>query len=186
VKNLFVTISIKNVVPVFDPGNIMLLLMLWAVLGIPLSVLTVILFYAVRWLPFRLAQVLVPLGAGIIFIVVSMSMEPPVPGNSEALRFLIGIFIHPLLFLPPALILQKYLHRIPVMYAVFFTAFISMCILITLGAMQGDQLFVQLNGGEFLWKAMISVARDIITASGAFVLIIMLDIFLTGTEEENP
>ena len=173
-------------VPVFDPGNIMLLLLLWAVLGIPLSILTVVLFYAVRWIPSQPGQALVPLVAGVIFVVVSMSMEPPVPGNSEALRFLIGIFIHPLLFLPPAIVLQKNLHRIPVIYAVFLTAFISMCVLVTLGAMQGDQLYVQFNSVEFLGKAMISVIKDLIIASGVFGLTIMLDIMLTGTKKENP
>jgi len=164
----------------------MLLSMLWIVLGIPLSFLTVVLFFAVRQIPSRLAQVLVPLVAGIIFVVVSMLMEPPVPGNSEALRFLTGIFIHPLLFLPPALVLQKYLHRIPVLYAVIFAAFISMCVLLTLGAMQGDQLSVELNRVQFTWKAMGSVINDLIIASGAFGLIILLDIMVTGTGEENP
>ncbi len=59
---------------------------------------------------------------------------------------MVGIFIHPLLILPHATIMQKYLHRIPVLYAVFFGAFISICVLVGLGATQGDQIFVQLNG----------------------------------------
>ena len=185
-RKLYFIIYIKNVVPVFDPGNLALLLMLWAVLGIPLSFLAVVLFFAVRQIPSRLAQVLVPLIAGIIFVVVSIAMEPPVPGNSEALRFLIGIFIHPLLFLPPAVVLQKNLHRIPVMYAVFFASFISMGVLLTLGAMQGNQLSVALNSVQFTEKAMVSVIRDLIIASGAFGLIILLDIMVTGTEEELP
>ncbi len=173
-------------VPVFDPGNLMLLFMLWTVLGIPLSFLTMVLFYAVRWIPSQLAQSLIPLVAGIIVVIVSMLMEPPVPGNSEALRFLIGIFIHPLLFLPPAIVLQKNLQRIPVMYAVFFSAFISMCVLLTLGAMQGDQLYAELNSVQFTWKAMVLVIKDLIIASAAFGLIILLDIMVTGTGEENP
>ena len=173
-------------VPVFDPGNFMLLLMLWAVLGIPFSVLTVVLFYAVRWIPSRPAQVLIPLVAGIIFVVVGMSMEPPVPGNSEALRFLIGMFSHPLIFVSPAILLHKYLHRIPAAYAVFFAAFIASCVLILLGALQGDLRYVEPDGIQFFLKAMITVIIDLIIASGAFGLIIMLDIMLTGTEVENP
>jgi len=174
------------VVPVFDPGNFMLLVMLWAVLGIPFSVLTVVLFYVVRWMPSRPAQVLIPLVAGIIFVVVGMSMEPPVPGNSEALRFLIGMFSHPLLFVSPAILLHKYLHRIPAAYAVFFAAFIASCVLILPGALQGDLRYVELDGIQFFLKAMITVIIDLIIASGAFGLIIMLDIMLTGTEVENP
>ena len=173
-------------VPVFDPGNFMLLLILWAVLGIPFSVLTVVLFYAVRWIPTRPAQVLVPLVAGIIFVVLGMSMEPPVPGNSEALRFLIGISSHPLLFVSPLILLHKYLHRIPAAYAVFFAAFIASCVLILPGALQGDLRYVELDGIQFFLKAMITVIIDLIIASAAFGLIIILDMMLTGTDGENP
>jgi len=164
----------------------MLLLMLWAVLGIPFSVLTVMLFYAVRWIPTRPAQVLVPLVAGIIFVVAGMSMEPPVPGNSEVMRFLIGISSHPLLFVSPLILLHKYLHRIPAAYAVFFAAFIASCVLISLGALQGDLRYVEPDGIQFFLKAMITVIIDLIIASAAFGLIIMLDMMLTGTEVENP
>jgi hypothetical protein len=174
------------VVPVFDSGNIVLLLMLWAVIGIPISVLTGVLFFAARQIPSRLAQVLIPLAAGILLVIVYMSMEPPLPGNSGTLMFLVGIFIHPLLFLPPVIILQKYLHRIPVVYAVFFAAFIASAVLISPGALQGDQYYVELNGVQFFWEAMKTVIKDLIIASGAFGLIIMLDIIVTGPEEENP
>ena len=172
-------------VPVFDPGNFMLLLMLWAVLGIPFSVLTVGLFYAVRWIPSRPAQVLIPLVAGIIFVVVGMSMEPPVPGNSEALRFLIGMFSHPLLFVSPAILLHKYLHRIPAAYAVFFAAFIASCVLILLGALQGDRLYVELTNMQFIGEAAVTVIKDLIIASGAFGLIIGLDTLLTDRGEKS-
>jgi len=164
----------------------MLLLMLWAVLGIPFSVLTVVLFYAVKWIPTRPAQVLVPLVAGIIFVVVSLSMEPPVPGSSEALRFLIGISSHPLLFVSPMILLHKYLHRIPAAYAVFFAAFIASCVLILPGALQGDLRYVELGALQFFLKAMITAITDLIIASAAFGLIIMLDIVLTGADGENP
>ena len=113
-------------------------------------------------------------------------MEPPVPGNSEALRFLIGMFSHPLIFVCPALLLHKNLHRIPAAYAVLFAAFIASCVLILLGAMQGDLRYVELDGVQFFLKAMITVIIDLIIASGAFGLIIMLDIMLTGTDGENP
>ena len=55
-----------------------------------------------------------------------------------------------------------------------------------LGAMQGDQISVELNSVQFTWKAMGSVINDLIIASGAFGLIILLDIMVTGTGEENP
>jgi hypothetical protein len=174
---------IKNVVPIWDSGNIMLLLMLWAVIGIPLSVLTVALFFAVRWVPSRPAQCLILLVAGILLVVASLSMEPPGPGNSEALRFLTGIFIHPLLFLPPVMVLQKYLHRIPLVYAVFFAALISSCVLISLGALQGERYYVDLNGVQVFWEATVTVIKDVITASAAFGLIIGLDTVLAGSKK---
>jgi hypothetical protein len=164
----------------------MLLLILWAVLGIPFSVLTLGLFYAVRWIPTRQAQVLVPLVAGIIFVVVSLSMEPPVSGNSEALRFLIGFSSHPLLFVSPMILLHKYLHRIPAAYAVFFAAFIASCVLILTGALQGDLRYGEIDALQFFLKAMITAIIDLIIASAAFGLIIMLDMVLTGTDGENP
>ena len=68
----------------------------------------------------------------------------------------------------------------------FFTALISSCFLISLGALQGDQYYAELNVVQFLWKTIISVIRDIITASVAFGLIIGLDVMLPGTEEKNP
>ena len=40
-------------VPIFDPGNFFLLLMLFAVIGIPLSVLTVAIFFVLRFVPSR-------------------------------------------------------------------------------------------------------------------------------------
>jgi hypothetical protein len=164
----------------------MLILILWAVLGIPLAVLTAALFFAARWIPSGAVRALTPLAAGIIFIVASMSMEPPLPGNSEALRFLVGIFTHPLLFLPPFIVLQKYLHRIPVIYAVFFAALISSCVLILSGALQGDQHYVELDVIQFFVRATLTLVEDVIIASGAFGLMIMLDIVVTGPEEKNP
>jgi hypothetical protein len=38
-------------VPVFDPGNLVVVFMLCAVIGIPLSVLTVAIFFVVRQVP---------------------------------------------------------------------------------------------------------------------------------------
>jgi hypothetical protein len=163
----------------------MLLLILWVVLGIPLAVLTAALFFAARWIPSRPVRALIPLAAGIILVVASMSMEPPLPGNSEALRFLAGLFTNPLLFLPPFIVLQNYLHRTPVMYAVFLAALISSCVLISLGALQGDQRFVEPDGIQFFVRATLTVVEDVIIASGAFGLMIMLDIVVTGPEEEN-
>lgn len=98
---------------------------------------------------------------------------------------MVGIFIHPILILPPAIILQKYLHRIPVLYAVFFGAFISISVLVALGTMQGNQIYMQLKGVQFIREEWIAGIKELITASGAFGLIIMLDIILTGTERSN-
>lgn len=171
-------------VPIFDPGNLLLLFFLYATMGIPLSVLTVILFFIIRLIPSRLAQCLIPLVAGVIVVVIALSMEPPT-GNSEGIRFLIGIFINPLLILPPVIILQKYLHRIPIIYAVFFTALISLCVVLSLGALQGDLHIVEYGNTRIIWDSTITVIRDLIIASIVFGLIIGLDRILINSNETN-
>jgi hypothetical protein len=171
-------------VPVFDPGNLLLLFFLYATMGIPLSVLTVILFLGIRLIPSRLAQCLVPLVAGVIVVVMALSMEPPT-GNSEGIRFLIGLFINPLLVLPPIIFMQKYLHRIPVIYAVFFAALISVCIILTLGALQGDMYIAEYGNARIIRDSTITVIKDLVIASIVSGLIIGLDRILADPEETN-
>jgi len=65
-------------------------------------------------------------------------------------------------------------------------AFISSCIIISPGALQGDQYSVELNGMQYFWEGLKTVIKDLITASGASGLIIMLDIMITGTGKEDP
>lgn len=171
-------------VPIFDPGNFLLVLMLCTVIGIPLSVLTVAIFFVVRRIPSRLAQCLISLVAGIVFAVAYTSMGIPVFGESGLVQFLTGMFIHPLLILPPIIIMQKYLNRIPVMYAVSLTAFISMVFIITLGAMQGD---VRLEESRnIVWESIVPVIKDLITASIVSGLILGLDRILSNPEKKNP
>jgi hypothetical protein len=170
-------------VPIFDPGNLVVVFMLCAVIGIPLSVLTVAIFFVVRQVPSRLAQCLIPLVAGIVVSVTYTSMGPPVPGDSVLIGFLTGMFIHPLLILPPIIIMQKYLNRIPVLYAVFFTAFMSLGFVITLGAMQGD--LKQEALGSIAWQSTIAVIKDLIAASVASGLILGLDSFLFNYAKKN-
>jgi hypothetical protein len=170
-------------VPIFDPGNFLIVLMLFAVIGIPLSVLTVVIFFVVRQVPSRLAQCLIPLVAGIIVVVTYTSMLPPYGGDSASLMFLTGVLGNPLLILPPITLMQKYLHRIPVLVAVFFTAFMSLGLLITLGALQGDiRLEEPVN---IAWQSLKTIIIDLIVASAVSGLILWLDKLLTSSEENH-
>jgi hypothetical protein len=170
-------------VPIFDPGNFTLLLMLFAVIGIPLSVLTVAIFFVVSYVPSRLAQCLISLVAGIIVIVTYTSMLPPDKGDSASLIFLLGVLGNPLLFLPPITFVQKYLHRIPVLVAVFFTAFISLSFLLTLGALQGD--IRQVEPANIAWQSMDAIIKDLVVASLVSGFILWADNLLTKSKE-NP
>jgi hypothetical protein len=171
-------------VPILDPGNLVLLFFLYATMGIPLSVLTVILFFVIRLVPSRLAQCLIPLIAGVIVVVTALSMEPPTD-NSEGIRFLIGLFIHPLLILPPIMIMQKYLNRIPVTYAVFFTALISVCVVLTLGALQGDIYILDYGNARIIRDSTITVIEDLLISSLVLGLIIGFDRMLIKSDEMN-
>ncbi|MDO9326203.1 MAG: hypothetical protein Q7T80_14730 [Methanoregula sp.] len=157
--------------------------MLCTVIGIPLSVLTVAIFLVVRRVPSRLAQCLIPLVAGIVVAVIYTSMEIPAPGEPGLIWFLTGMFIHPLLILPPIIIMQKYLNRIPVMYAVFFTAFISMGFVLTLGAMQGDVRLEESRNVAL--ELAVPAIKDLIAASVASGLILGLDRILSNPEKKN-
>lgn len=168
-------------VPIFDPGNFLLLVMLYAVIGIPLAILTVAIFFVVRYVPNRVAQCLIPMAAGIIVVVMYTSMLPPDPGDPASLMFLTGVLGNPLLFLPPITFMQKYLQRIPVLIAVFLTAFISFGFLITLGALQGDiKMEEPVN---IAWQSMKTIIMDLIVASVVSGLILWLDTLSTGSKE---
>jgi membrane protein DedA with SNARE-associated domain len=79
--------------------------------------------------------------------------------------------------------MQKYLHRIPVLVAVFFTAFISLGLLITLGALQGDiRLEEPVN---IAWQSLKTIIIDLIVASAVSGLILWLDKLLTSSEENH-
>ena len=82
--------------------------------------------------------------------------------------FLTGVLGNPLLILPPITFMQKYLHRIPVLGAVFFTAFITLGFLLTLGAMQGD--IRQVGPVNIPWLSMKTILTDLFVASVAAVL----------------
>jgi hypothetical protein len=168
-------------VPIFDPGNFFLLLMLFAVIGIPLSLLTVAIFFVIRFIPSRLEQCLIPLVAGIIVVVIYTSMLPPDEGDPASLMLLTGVLGNPLLFLPPVTLAQKYLHRIPVSVAVFFTAFVSLGILITLGALQGD--IRQVEPVHSAWQSMDTIIKDLVLASLVSGFILWLDHVLTNSKE---
>jgi len=168
---------------IFNPGNLGVVFFLCITLGVPLSVLALGIFLVIRRIPSRLLQCLVPLVAGIIAGTAYTLMDPSNPGNSGLVLFLTGMTIHPLLVLSPIMILHNYLHRIPVYYAVFFTAFISLGFLFAWGAAQGDQVYVET--GNFVGQMAGSVITDLIVASVASGLILGLDRFLLSSEQKN-
>ena len=170
-------------VPIFDPGNFLLLVMLYAVIGIPLAILTVAIFFVVRYVPNRVAQCLIPLVAGIIMVVTYTSMLPPDEGDSASLMFLTGVLGNPLLILAPITFMQKYLHRIPILVAVFFTSFISLGFLITQGALQGDiRLEEPVN---IAWQSMKTIIMDLIVASAVSGFILWLDQLSTNSKKNQ-
>jgi hypothetical protein len=183
-KTLYTLLLIEEaMVPILDPGNFFLLLMLFAVIGIPLSVLTVAIFFVFRQVPSRLVQCLIPLVAGIIAVVLYTSMLPPDKGDPAFLMFLAGVLGNPLLILPPITLAQKNLHRIPVLVAVFFTAFLSLGFLLTIGALQGD--IRQVDPLNIVWQSIDTIIKDLIVASIVSGFILWLDKVLTDSKE-NP
>ena len=169
-----------------DPGNLVLVLFLAITLGLPMTFITMGFFQAVRLIPWRPAQCLVPLVAGIVLVIVSSSVDPSNPEESGLFLFLVGILTHPLLILPPIILMKKYLLHIPVLYAVFFAAFISLCSLIAWGALQGDLRMVE--PVNVLWQITGTVITDLIIASGASGLILGLDRVLihSGRRKTRP
>jgi hypothetical protein len=172
------------VVPIFDPNNLMLLLMLFFVICLPLSFLSALIFFAVKQIPNWWAQGLVPLITGILFAGVYISMESPVSGNYPVLMSLIGILIHPLLILSPVMFLRKYLHRIPVPYAAFITALISLFVLVATGALQGDLRYGKPEG-PFILEVTGATLKDFGVASVVFGILVFLDSFFLRSKKHS-
>ena len=170
-------------IALFDPGNLVLVLFLALTLGLPLIFLTIGFFLAIRLIPSRPAQCLVPLVAGIVLAILYSSVDPSNPEKSGFFLFLVGRLIHPLLILPPIIIMQQYLRHFPVIYAVFFAAFISLCSLFVWGALQGDMRVME--PGNVLWQGTVTVMTDLIFSSAVSALILGLDRIFGGSEEGN-
>jgi hypothetical protein len=173
------------VVPIFDPNNLMLLFMLFFVICLPLSFLTVLIFFAVEKIPSQWTQGLVIQVMGILFVGIYMSMEPSASGNDQIFMSLIGILIHPLLILSPVMFLRKYLHRIPVPYAVFITALISLFVLVATGALQGDLRYGKPEGIQFILEVIVTIMKDFLIASVAFGILVYLDSFFPKSDEHS-
>lgn len=150
-------------------------------LALPLSILAFGIFFAVRLIPSRLAQCLVPLVAGTFLIMLYTSLDPSNPGESASLLFLTGVLIHPLLVLPPILFIQKYLHHFLTLYAVFFTIFLSLCFVITWGVLQGSTTYVI----DPVLQSIILATGDLLAASIISGLVLILDRFSLSDETKN-
>jgi hypothetical protein len=150
-------------------------------LALPLSILAYGIFLAVRLIPSRIVQCLVPLVAGTILIIVYTSQDPSNPGESASLLFATGVLIHPFLVLPPILFIQKYLHHFLTFCAVFSTIFLSLCFVITWGILLGDMTY----GGDTVWQSIILAIGNLLAASIVSGLVLILDRFLLPTEKKN-
>ncbi len=170
------------IIPNLSPANWFFVGAMGVFLGIPLSILAYGIYLGLRRIPFRPAQCLVPLIAGMIAVVTYAWMDPSNPSNPGFLMFLIGMVIHPLLVLPPIMIMQGYLRHIPARYGVFFTAFISLAFLIAGGAVQGDIRVVE--DRDLVLQSLRTVIADLIIATGASGLIIGLDRFVLPSGKE--
>lgn len=84
--------------------------MLFVVVCIPLSFLTLLISFAIGHIPNRWAQGLVPLIAGIFCAIMYESILPPISDNYPLFMSLTGILIHPLLILSPVMFFRRYLH----------------------------------------------------------------------------
>ncbi len=169
-----------------DAGNLVLVLFSAITLGLPLTLITMIFFLAIRLIPNRPAQCLVPLVAGIVLAIISASVDPSNPEKSGLFLLLTGMLSHPLLILPPIILMKKYLLYIPVLYAVFFAAFISLCSLLAWGALQGDLRMVE--PVNVLWQVTGTVITDLTIASGGSGLILGLDrgLIYSGRRKTRP
>jgi hypothetical protein len=168
----------------FEPGNLLLIFLLCVIMGIPFSIMSYAIFLLIRKIPSLVIQCLIPLVAGIIVVVMYASMSPSDTVYNTTLMFLIGILGNPLLILPPIIVMQKYLHRIPVPYAVFFTAFLASCFIIGWGALQGGEMRFD-GSSSIISQSARTIITDIIAASGASCLMIELDLFLLKSEKRN-
>lgn len=169
-------------IPPIEPGNLNLLLVLCFTLALPLAVLSTGIFFVLRSIPSRPVQVLIPLVTGIILCAVYSSVDPSNPEKFGVFMFVAGMLTHPLLVLPPMMLLQQYLRRIPVPWAVFLAAGIAICLILVPGALQGDQRYEP--AGSSLWQQIRSVTFDLGMGSVASAAILGLDRLLS--ENSGP
>ena len=170
-------------VPVTEPGNFILLMILWITLGIPLTVIAFGFFLLVRRIPARTARFLVPLALGIIVAAWYSVMDPSNPGDFGLLLFIGGALIHPLLILPPITLMPEYLQRIPAGKAVFLASFISLCLILSWGALQGDGTYIA--DKTPVWDFAMQVITDLIIASVIAGIIIGTDRIMAGEVVDN-
>lgn len=169
--------------PITDPNNFGLLMMLTGMLGIPEAILTVLLFLGFRLVPNRWIRVFLPLCAGVIVLAIYSAGNPPKPEDPMLPRFILGSFIHPLLALPPIMILAEYLRRIPPWLAAFLTGFFSFGLLLVIGMASGD---VRPAGqANLMIGILISTGEILIPASAVAGLIFGLDRILSDFAQNS-
>jgi hypothetical protein len=170
-------------ISITDPANLIMLFLQCVILGIPLSILAFGIFYILRKIPSRAVQCILPLVAGTIAAAWYTAMDPSNPGKFGLLMFIVGVFIHPLLVLAPITFMQDSLHRIPVLYAVFFATVLSLFCIFGWGLLQGDMKYEGQTG--FLWQTLISILTDLLIASSISGLIIGVDKIYPAPEIKN-
>jgi branched-subunit amino acid transport protein len=81
--------------------------------------------------------------------------------------------------------LRKYLHRIPVPYAAFITALISLFVLVATGALQGDLRYVNPEGIQFILEVIGVMMKDFVMASVVFGILVFLDSFFLRSKKHS-
>lgn len=129
-----------------------------------LSIPAFAIFLAVRKISSRRVQFLLTLGAGIIACAWYSSVDPSNPGQQGLLLFLVGALAHPLLVLAPITLMQNYLHRVPVSYAVYFAAWASLCLAFMMAAFFQVGMAYEVQG-RLGWTLVASILIDLVAAT---------------------
>ena len=173
----------KKVIHIFDLNNFLNITFQQIVLIVPLFwFFAIAIFLLLNRIPSRLIQWLIPLVVGIIFTVYYTMMDPSNPKDAAFLILVTGMLIHPLLILPPVILMQKYLNHLPRLSAVVFALFISLCFIVAWGVFQSSG-YDESQG--IIWQSVCSVLIDLIAASAVAGMVIGLDNYYPHAETKT-
>ena len=172
-------------IPVSDSAYLFVVFLQCFLISFPLSIIAFGIFFIIRKIPSRSIQFLIPLSAGIITTLIYTFVVLPDIGSAGFPGFLVGMLTHPLLILPPIIIMQKYLRHLPGPYAVFFSAWISLCFAFLFAWFIQQSFQINWGFGDPLRQIACSVVADLFVASIVSGIVICLDRFLPNSGKIN-